>query len=366
MSKKQKINKKLLSDSIALTNINGISGRESEVANLIKQLTKNISGLKYEFDNLGSLAIIKKGTNPKAPTITISAHMDEIGFMVTKIEKQGFLKITPIGGWWGHVLLGQILNVKTTKGTYLPAIVGSKPPHILDSQARNKVLKISELYLDLGFYSDEEVEKAGIKVGAQVTPKSETFQFSNEELIVGKAMDNRVSVATGIEVLRKLDKVEHESTIILICTTQEEVGLRGARTSSYKWTGDVAFALDVTISNDTPGIEPRDTKLNSGVALSLFDSSVIANEKLFDSVEKTAKKANIKYTFDSLTGGGTDSGIIHMTKDGILNMTISIPTRYMHSHNTITSLFDMEDAANLLFEFTKDFDTKKLSSLRFK
>ncbi len=360
------LNKKLLNDAIQLSNVIGVSGREQEVAKLIKVLTKDIKGLKYEFDNLGSLAIIKEGTNKKAPLISISTHMDEIGFMITKIEENGFLKITPLGGWWGHVLLGQILNITTTKGKIIPAVVGSTPPHILSPVQQKTVLKIKDLFLDLGVSSKAEVEKLGIKVGSIAAPNTSAFQMANPNLIVGKGLDNRISVAAGIDMLRKLEKVEHESTVMLICTTQEEVGLRGARTSSWKWTPDLGIALDTTIANDTPGIEARDTKIGTGVALSLFDSSVIANEKLFDFVEKTAKSNDIKYTFDSLTGGGTDSGVIHLTKDGVLNMTLSIPTRYMHSHNTIASIEDAEAASDLLVEIVKTFDKRKLSSLKFK
>ncbi len=359
------INKKLLSDAIALTNAPGISGREAQIAALVKTLTKSIKGLKYEFDGLGSLALIKEGTNKKGPVISISAHMDEVGFMVTKIEKNGFLRITPIGGWWGHVLLGQLLTIFTKDGNTITGVVGSTPPHILSPQARTKVMEVKDMFVDIGVKSDKEIEKLGIRVGAQVVPKSETTQMANPDFIVGKAMDDRVSIASGIEVLRKLSKVNHEATVILICTTQEEVGLRGARTSSFKWTADVAFALDVTIANDAPGMEDRSTKLGTGVALSLFDRSVIANPKLFDLVEQTAIKNKVKYTFDSLTGGGTDAGAIHLTKDGVITMTVSIPTRYMHSHNTIASLSDMQAAADLLFHFCKDFNSKKLTTLKF-
>ena len=360
------LNKRLLSDSIKLSNEIGVSGREQKVAKLIQTLTKDIPNLKYQFDNLGSLAIIKEGTDKKAPLISISTHMDEIGFMITKIEKNGFLRITSLGGWWGHVLLGQILNVTTSKGTIIPGVVGSTPPHILTPAQRKTVLKVRELFLDLGVSSKEEVEKLGIKVGSIAAPNTSAFQMSNPSLIVGKALDNRISVAAGIDVLRKLSKVEHEATVMLICTTQEEVGLRGARTSSWKWTPDLGIALDTTIANDTPGIEGRETKIGTGVALSLFDSSVIANEKLFSFVEKTAQSNDIKYTLDSLTGGGTDSGVIHLTKDGVLNMTISIPTRYMHSHNTIASIDDAEEASKLLVEIIKVFNKRKLTSLKFK
>ena len=316
---------------------------------------------------MGSLAVIKKGIGGKnAPTISFTGHMDEVGFMITKIDKEGFIKFTPIGGWWGHVVLGKLLTITTQKNNEYIGVVGSKPPHLISGAERDKVLGIDSMYLDIGATSDNEVEKLGINVGDMITPTNEkAYEVSNDR-IIAKAHDDRISVAVGMEVMRRLLTEKHEANVILVASTQEEVGLRGARTSSYKWTPDIAFALDVTIANDTPGMEKKDTILGSGIALSMFDRSVIANKKLIQYTEEVAKKHKIPYTFDGLSAGGTDSGAIHLTKEGIINMTLSIPSRYIHSHNSMIDLKDAQAAVDLIVNFIKDFTSKDLDKLKFK
>lgn len=353
-------------DTINLSQINGIPAHEENVVNYIKKSFKGTSGLKFERDGLGSLAIIKKGTNPDGPIISFTSHMDEVGFMITKIDKTGFIRFTPIGGWWGHVVLGKLLTITTQSNQEYIGVVGSKAPHVLNEKERISVMNIKDMHLDIGATSDEEVNKMGISVGDMITPTNETAYEVANDRIIAKAHDDRVAVAVGIEVIRKLLKTKHEATIIFVASVQEEVGLRGARTSSYKWTPDIGFAIDVTIANDTPGMEPRDTVLGSGVALSLFDRSVIANKSLVKHMEQLAKKNEIPYTFDSLTGGGTDSGAIHLTKEGVINMTLSIPSRYIHSHNSMIDLKDVQATVNIIFDFIKEFKSSDLENMKFK
>ncbi len=361
-----KINKQLVDASIKYSNLNGIAGNEERIAQAIKEDLKEIEGLKFERDGLGSIAVIKKSNKKNAPTISFSTHIDEVGFMVTNIDSKGFINFTSIGGWWGHVVLAQKLTITTRDGKEYIGVVGSKPPHLLSAQDAKNVLSVDKMFIDLGMNSKEEVEKLGIKVGDMITPYQETaFQTPNRNRIVGKAHDNRISVVAGIEIMKQLADKELDANIILIGTTQEEVGLRGARTSSYKWTADVAFAIDVTFCYNTPGMESKETKLGSGVALSLFDSTIIGNPKLIQSVEKVAKKHKIPFTYDGITGGGTDSGIIHLTKEGIPTMTLSIPSRYMHSHISMIDLQDVQATIDLAINYIESFDNDVLKELKF-
>ncbi len=364
MSKEYK--EELISEAIELSNVDGISGFESNVAELIKQKLEGVPNLTFDKDNLGSLAVYKKGSGGEdAPTISFTAHMDEVGFMITEITKEGFVKFTAIGGWWGHVVLGQRLKVLTNSGKEIVGIVGSKAPHLLTAAEAKTVLKIKDLFIDFGADSKEQLEKWGISLGNPVVPyQASAFSTLNPNRIIGKAFDDRISILMGIELIRRLEKVDHEANVYFIASTQEEVGLRGARTSSYKWTPDVAFAVDVTFAYDTPGMEQKDTKLGTGVALSLFDSSIIANPKLLRYTEQIAKDNDIKYTFDGLVGGGTDAGIIHLTKDGVITMTLSIPSRYMHSHNSMIDLVDLEQTIKLGVEFVKSFTKDSLKGLK--
>ncbi len=358
--------KELKKSVIELSNLDGISGHEEKVVNYIKENLSSLKDVTFERDGLGSLAVIKKSTNSNAKKISFFTHIDEVGFIVTKIEDNGFLRFSPIGGWWGHVVLGKLLKIVTYDGKEIVGVVGSKPPHLLESSERNNVMKINQMFIDIGTSSKQEVEKLGISIGDQITPYQNTaFEVQNDR-IIGKAHDNRASVAVGMEIMRRLNSTKLQNDVIFVASTQEEVGLRGARTSAYKWTPDIAFAIDVTIANDAPGMEPRDTKLGTGVALSIFDASVIANPSLVKVVEKVAKKHNIKYTFDSLTGGGTDAGTVHLTKDGVITMTLSIPSRYIHSHNSMIDLKDLNEVVKLVENFIIDFNDDVFEEVKFK
>ncbi len=362
-----KVNKQLVSDAIKYSNLNGISAFEEPIAKAIKEDLSSIKGLKFERDNLGSIAVIKKSKVKDAPTLAIYTHMDEVGFMVTNITSNGFIYFTPIGGWWGHVVLAQKLTITNSKGKEYVGVVGSMPPHLLDAAASKNVLKIEQMFIDLGLDSKEEVDKLGIQVGDMITPTQETaFTSTNEDRVIGKAHDNRISVVAGLEIMRRLADEELETNFILVGTTQEEVGLRGARTSAYKWTPDVAFAVDVTFCYHTPGMKQSNTKLGSGPALSLFDSYTISNKNLIKQVKQVAEDNKIKYTVDSMTGGGTDAGAVQLAKDGVKAMTISIPSRYMHSHNSIIDVNDVSSVADLVVEFAKTFNKKTLEGMTFK
>ncbi|BDU67549.1 MAG: peptidase M28 [Candidatus Tyloplasma litorale] len=361
-----KINEELIKNSIKYSNLDGISSREEEIVNAIKEDLQNIDGLKFERDNLGSLAVIKKSKVENAPTIAIYTHMDEVGFMINHITPEGFIKFSPIGGWWGHVVLAQKLKITTSEGKEFIGVVGSTPPHLMNREAMQKVLSIDSMFIDLGLDKKEEVEALGIQVGDMITPYQETaFKSVNENRVIGKAHDNRISVVAGINIMKQLAELELDTNFIFVGTTQEEVGLRGARTSAFKWTPDVAFAIDVTFCYATPGMKQSSTKLGSGPALSLFDSYTIANKKLMNLVEKVAKEAEVKYTYDSMTGGGTDAGAVQLAKDGVKAMTISIPSRYMHSHNSMIDVHDVKEVSKLVVEFAKKFNKETLKGISF-
>jgi endoglucanase len=186
----------------------------------------------------------------------------------------------------------------------------------------------------------------------------------NGDYVVGKGLDDRAGLAIAIEVMRRLTKETHEADVMLVGAVQEEVGLRGAKTSSYKRTPDIAFAIDVTISNDQPGMQPKPASIGSGVSLSLFDASVISNPKLRKKIEDVAKKNKIPFTYDGLAAGGTDAGAIHLAREGVITLVLSIPSRYIHSHNSLVSLHDMQATVEVLVNFIKDFKKSTLNSLK--
>lgn len=356
----------IIKNAIKYSNLNGIPGHEEKVAQEFKKDLQQIGDFEFERDNLGSIAVIKRSANPDAKVVTISAHLDEVGFVVTHIDPKGFIKITPLGGWWSHVVLGQRFTITTRSGEEIIGVAGSKPPHVLPLEARKNTIPLDQIFLDLGAESRAQVESWGIQYGDMITPYQDTaFQSKNEDVVIGKAHDNRISMVAGMEIMRELSNQELDVTVILIGTAQEEVGLRGAKTSAHKWTGDLSFAIDVTICNGMPGVEERDVKMGAGAALGMFDRSVIANIKLLDSVRDYANANGIRYALDSLATGGTDSGSIHLTKDGVITMTISIPSRYFHSHNSMINASDVEEVSKLVSGYIKQLNSDKIEGLKF-
>lgn len=330
-----------------VSEVRGISGHEKEVSRLIKRHLEGVAD-HFEYDNLGSTVAHLNKRDPKKPTVLLTAHMDEIGFLVSAIEESGFLRINPVGGWWGHVIPAHEFIIKTREGKEYFAVSGAQPPHGMPPERRKQVMEIKDMYLDLGVNNKKDVEAMGIRIGDTVTPHQHFRVLQNGTALLGKAWDDRVAVAVGIELMKRLKGRDLGVNFVFAGTVQEEVGLRGAGTAAYLVKPDIAFATDVTMSYDLPGSPNNETKLGSGVALSLMDASVIAHRGLVDFVEKIAKEKEIKHTFDMLTAGGTDSGAIHKQFDGIINMTISLPCRYFHSHVSIIDLRDYEATVDLL------------------
>lgn len=342
------------------TEVDGISGHEKNASRVFK---KYVDGYYDElsYDNLGSIIAKKNGTDDLK--IMIAGHIDEIGFLVSKIEPEGYLRLHPIGGWWPHVLLSQRLEVCTSEGKKFMGIVGSTAPHVLQPDQRNKVMDLKQVYVDLGIAGKEAVEKLGIRPGDPVTPVAEFMQLADPKYWAAKAFDDRLGAAVGIEVLRNLKGKSHPNAVYAVGTVQEEVGLRGARTAVYAVKPDIAFALDVTIAGDVPGMS-TEAKLGKGISISFADGSVIGHKALINTLIDICKEKNIPYTFDMLAAGGTDSGAIHLFGEGVVNCTLSIPARYIHSHYGIVHETDYLAAIDLLTEFCLRCDRKMYQKLQ--
>ncbi len=345
-----------------VSEVHGTSGHEHLVAKTVVELAKPVSD-SIEFDNLGSVIAFQKGTLPNF-TVMLSAHMDEVGFIINKIEESGYIRFSPIGGWWGHVLLAQVMSITTRSGKSFLGVIGAQPPHGMSVEMRNRVLDLKDMYIDLGVTNKKMVDDLGIAVGDFITPHTETRIMHDGKTLLGKAWDDRLGVAIVLETLTQLQSEQHPGNIAAAFTVQEEVGLRGAKTAAYRIKPDVAFAVDVTMSYDVPTAPKNPGKLGSGVALSLLDGSVIAHRGLFDYVEELAKKNNIRYVYDLMTAGGTDAGEIHKQYDGVVTMTISIPCRYYHSHVSMIHYDDFLETVKLLKAILLDLTPEKLAQIR--
>src|SRR6185503_1060288 len=279
-----------------LVDAHGVPGFEDDVARVMQKYLKGVGEITR--DRLGSFICEKPGDG-KGPKVMLAGHLDEVGFLVKSVTKEGFVKFLPLGGWWGHVVLGQRLIIKTRKGDVL-GVVGSKPPHELRDEDRKRVLEIKDMYIDVGAQSDWDVnKKLDIRPGDPIVPDSAFTVLANPDLLLAKAWDNRIGCALAAETALRLKGVPHPNTVYAVATVQEEVGLRGAQTSAFKVQPDVGIALDVGIAHDTPGTEGEE-KLGGGPIVVVYDASVIPNRNLLDLVVDTARKAKIPLQFEAV------------------------------------------------------------------
>lgn len=347
-----------------LTEAKGISGNEKEAREVMKKYIEPYATEVFT-DHLGSL-IAKKVGQEDGPKVMVAGHLDEIGLMVTRIDDNGFLYFQTIGGWWSQVMLAQRVTVCTQKGDIV-GVIGSKPPHIMPAEARRKPYEIKDMFIDIGATSKEEAESFGVRPGDSVVPYFEFQPMKNEKLLLAKAWDNRVGCAIAIEVLKQLKDVDHPNVVYGVGTVQEEVGLRGAKTSTNMIEPDIGIAVDTGIAGDTPGISPNDAdgKIGNGPQIIIYDASMVSHKGLRDFVIKTADDNNIPYQYASIAAGGTDSGSIHLTANGVPALSIGIATRYIHSHAGIIHEDDFDNTVKLIVEVIKQLDKDTVHKITF-
>ncbi len=341
----------------------GPPGFELETASIVKKYVQEFAD-EILTDKLGSVLFKIKG-NAEKPVILIGGHIDEIGFVISGIDKSGFLTFNTLGGWFDQVLLAQRVIVRARKGDRL-GVITSVPPHVLTTEERKKLVTKDKMFIDVGCSSKEEAEEEGIRIGDPVVPFSPFSVIRDGKLAVGKAFDDRLGTCAAIVALKRIKEqgIDHPNTVCGAATTQEEVGLRGARTTAYLVDPDVAFVLEIDISSDVPGVEAyrAPSKMGQGIAILTHDGSMIPNQPLKEFVIKVAEEANIKYQLSAMPRGGTDAGAIHISRVGVPSIVLGIPTRHIHSHVGMTSIEDIERMINLLIELIKHTDKQTIES----
>jgi len=345
-----------------LSELPGVPGYEDEVRKYIELKMQGLSQVTR--DNIGSVICKKTGAS-ESPRIMMAAHMDEIGMMVTYITKEGFLRFQTLGGWWEQVMLAQRVIVKTSAGDVL-GIIGSKPPHILKTEERNKITEKSQMFIDIGASSKEDAERMGVLPGDPVVPVSPFAEMKDPKYLLGKAWDDRIGCAVFMEVIRNLQGLAHPNTVYGVGTVQEEVGLRGATTSVSMVEPEIGFALEADIPGDTPGVQEHEaqSRLGKGPSLLLYDSSMVGHRRLRDFVTETAKSAGIPLQFNSMAGGGTDAGRIHIYRNGVPSLVVAVPARYVHSHAGIVHRDDFDAAITLVTEVVKRLDKAAAQAIK--
>lgn len=333
-----------------LSNAPGISGFEDEVRDLMIEELENYAD-EITVDNLGNLIAVKKGKHD-GKKIMLAAHMDEIGLMVRYIDEKGFIKFSKIGGINDQMLLNQAVDIHSANGN-VAGVIGSKPPHKIKQSEKKKILEYDNMFIDIGATSREEAEKL-VGVGDPIIIRQE-FEELRNGLVKGKALDNRVGCAVLIQVLKQ---AETEATIYAVGTVQEEVGLKGAKTSAFSINPDMALALDVTISGDHPGIKEEEapSQAGKGPAIILTDASgrgLITHPQVKELLISAAEEEEIPYQLEVSDGGTTDATAIHLTRQGIPTGVISPPSRYIHTPVSVVNIEDVENAVKLILAVLK-------------
>ncbi|WP_048601213.1 M42 family metallopeptidase [Rubeoparvulum massiliense] len=344
-----------------LTEAPGAAGFEDPVRQIMRE---ELSKYTHEIvtDHLGSIFGVRRDQSD-GPTVMVAGHMDEVGFMVTRIDDHGFIRFQALGGWWEQVLLAQRVQLVTKKGI-IEGVIGSIPPHNLSPEARQKPMEMKNMFIDVGADSREEAEQAGIMPGTPVVPICPFTPMVNPKKLMAKAWDNRYGCGLAIQLLRDIQNETLPNVLYAGANVQEEVGLRGAATAANMIQPDIFFALDASAAGDIPGGGPEAFgKLGDGVLLRIYDRTMVTHPRLRDFVLDTAESNNIPYQF-FISQGGTDAGRIHTSGMGVPSTVIGICSRYIHSHASIIHTDDYDAAAALLVQLVKAMDRTTVETIR--
>jgi putative aminopeptidase FrvX len=336
---KMAINTSLLSEICTTPGAPGFEQRVREL--VIKEVTPLVD--EVEVDNMGNVYAIKRGTGDKK--VMIGAHMDEIGFIVTHIDDNGFIRFHTLGGFDPKTLTAQRVIVHGKKD--IIGVMASKPIHVMTAEERNKIAKTKDYFIDTGLTAEEVKEI--VSVGDSITREREFIEMGN--CVNGKSLDNRLAVFILIETLKNLKDKEVPYDVYGVFTVQEEVGIRGANVSALRINPDFGFGLDTTIAFDLPGAAAHEkiTELGKGTAIKIMDASTICDYRMVNFMKETADKHDITWQPEILTAGGTDTaGIQRMTEGGSIAGAVSIPTRHLHQVIEMAHKDDIQGSIDLL------------------
>jgi putative aminopeptidase FrvX len=324
-----------------LCNTYGPAGREHRVRGILERELKKFR-FELRTDRLGNLIVHRPGKSGRAQKIMLCAHMDEIGLIVTYIDKNGFLRFTNVGGVFSERVLYQ--RVVFENGT--TGIIGVEPPkHESKEDSKSEAKpKFEKMFIDIGVHDRASAEKK-VRIG-DIAAFSQQVSYIDKKRIAAKALDDRIGCYCLVETAKRLKQTDHD--IYFVFSVQEEVGLRGARTGAYAIDPTYAIAVDVTDTGDTPEAQKMEVSVGKGVAIKVKDSWFIANPTVKDKLAEYARELSIPYQFEVLEHGSTDAAVIQLVKGGVLSGVLSIPTRYIHSTSEVCDLSDVDGAIKLL------------------
>lgn len=345
-----------------LDNAFGVSGNEEDVAEVLR---KHMAGLYdlHETDALGCQYFIKYGRD-RNKKVLISAHMDEIGYIVNYIEDNGLVRFLPVGYHDDRTAVNQDMVIKTDSGKMIFGVTGSKPAHIMNAEDHEKVIKIEDLYVDLGTESRAETLALGVQVGDYMGYSRQGYFLNGGRYYTGKSVDDRAGCTVLVELMRRLKGLNIEPTVCMVGSVLEEVGMRSGGPMVNHFKPDLMIALDVTLTGGTPGVEERQCSqlMGAGPGIKYYDWDPILGatgnnvpRKLTRSLIASAEKHGIPYQREVMTGGGTDAWAAAMAGEGVLAGGVCIPQRYMHTPVGTVKLDDIENTVELMLKFLEEY-----------
>ncbi len=345
-----------------LSNAPGPPGAEEAVRALMVEHMKPLAAGPLRYDGMGSV-IAQQGSS--GPRIMIDAHMDELGGMVRRVTPNGFLTMQMLGGWLDQALVDQRWIILGSKGP-VRAVTGIRDIHVLPADDRSRVFARDSLLIDVGAKDAAAVAALGVGPGDPVVPDSLFEEMNGTGNYLGKAWDDRVGCAALLQAMERTAKQPHANQLFFVATTQEEVGLRGAKTAAQVVKPDIGIALEGGIAGDTFAGHPEETqaRLGGGPGLFLFDSSAMANRKFVKLVKETAEQRGIPLQLDLVQGYGDDSAEIQESNGGVPTINLVAPIRYTHAHNGILNRKDFDELVDLLTDLLLRLDQKTVEGIR--
>ena len=344
-----------------LSNAPGISGFEDAVLDVLRNHGAGLG--EWKEDTMRNLYLSRPIRKEGRPALMLDAHSDEVGFLVRAIRPNGTLDFITIGGWVVSNIPAHKVLVRNKKGQWLPGIINSKPPHFLSEAERKLAPEISGMFIDMGARSDREIiEDYGISIAAPIVPDVSFEYNSDRDVMTGKAFDDRLGCAAIIAVLRELAGAELSVNITGAFSSQEEVGLRGAIVTAQEVKPDIAIAFEGTPSDDTVVDSYLiQTALKKGPMLRHIDNEMITNPRFQRFALEAARNKGIPVQEAVRTGGATDGASIHTTGKAVPTIVIGIPARYIHTHYSMSSYSDFENAVRLGCEVIRNLDEKVIA-----
>lgn len=339
----------------------GPPGAEEAVRAIMYPVMKQNSA-SIKFDGLGSV-IAQQGSS--GPRIMIDAHMDELGGMVRRVTPNGFVTMQMLGGWLDQALVDQRWVIIGSKGP-VHAVTGIRDIHVVPADERTKVYPRDSLMLDFGARNAAEAAAMGVQPGDPVVPDSPFMVLNGSDNYLGKAWDDRIGCAVLLAAMQRTNSSRHANQLFYVATTQEEIGLRGARTAAQLVKPDIGIAIEGGIVGDTPGSHPEETqaRLGGGPGIFLYDSSALANRKLVTQIKEVARASDIPLQLDLVQGYGDDSAEMQLSNGGVPTVNIVVPVRYTHAHNGVVNRKDFDKTVDLVVALLETLTQSRVDALR--